>query len=59
MSSPHRTLVLGDPLVHLGDEDWIADGALVIEDGVVVDVGPRSKFDGGTFDETLDRKSVV
>ena len=48
-----RTLVLGDPIVHLGDEDVIPDGALVIEDGKVVDVGPRTKFEGGTFDETL------
>jgi 5-methylthioadenosine/S-adenosylhomocysteine deaminase len=48
-----RTLVLGDPVVHLGDGDWIADGALVIEDGVVVDVGPRERFDGGTFDDVI------
>lgn len=48
-----RTLVLGDPVVHLGDDGWIADGALVIEDGKVADVGPRSRFAGGTFDEVL------
>jgi len=52
-SVERRTLVLGDPLVHLGEDDFIADGALVIEDGVVVDVGPRERFEGGSFDETL------
>jgi len=49
MSSTRRTLVLGDPLVQLGDEEWIADGALVIEDGHVADVTPwpdRQKFAG-------------
>jgi CheY-like chemotaxis protein len=27
-----RTLVLGDPVVHLGDEPFIRDGGLVVED---------------------------
>jgi 5-methylthioadenosine/S-adenosylhomocysteine deaminase len=48
-----RTLVLGDPMVHLGTEAFIPDGALVIEDGKVADVGPRSRFEGGSFDEVL------
>lgn len=48
-----RALVLGDPVVHLGEEDFIADGALVVEDGKVADVGPRSRFEGGTFDEVI------
>jgi 5-methylthioadenosine/S-adenosylhomocysteine deaminase len=48
-----RTLVLGDPLVHLGDEPFIPDGGLVVEDGRVVDVGPRAKFEGATFDEVI------
>ncbi|OJU83168.1 MAG: hypothetical protein BGO11_05260 [Solirubrobacterales bacterium 70-9] len=48
-----RTLVIGDPVVVLGAEDTIADGALVIEDGKVVDVGPREKFEGGRFDEVI------
>jgi 5-methylthioadenosine/S-adenosylhomocysteine deaminase len=48
-----RTLVLGDPLVHLGEEDFIRDGALVVEDGKVADVGPRSRFEGGTFDDVI------
>ena len=48
-----RTLVLGDPIVHLGDGDWIPDGALVVEDGVVAEVGPRERFEGGTFDDVI------
>src|SRR5439155_12078369 len=48
-----RTLVLGDPIVHLGDEAFVPDGGLVIEDGTVIDVGPRSRFEGGTFDEVI------
>src|SRR5262245_35650495 len=48
-----RTLVLGDPVVHLGDEAFIPDGALVIEDGRIIDVGPRSKFEDGAFEEVL------
>ena len=48
-----RTLVLGDPVVHLGDDPFIPDGGLVIEDGTITDVGPRSRFEGGDFDEVL------
>ena len=48
-----RTLVLGDPVVHLGDEPFIPDGGIVVEDGKVTDAGPRSKFEGGTFDEVI------
>ena len=48
-----RTLVLGDPVVHLGDEPFVPDGGLVIEDGRVVDVGPRSRFESGSFDEVI------
>jgi 5-methylthioadenosine/S-adenosylhomocysteine deaminase len=48
-----RTLVLGDPVVHLGEQAFIRDGGVVVEDGRVVDVGPRSQFEGGTFDDVL------
>ncbi|MFN8217897.1 MAG: amidohydrolase family protein [Solirubrobacterales bacterium] len=48
-----RTLVIGDPVVVLGKEDVIPDGALVIEDGVVADVGPRERFEGGEFDDVI------
>jgi len=48
-----RTLIVGDPVVHLGDEPLIADGAIVVEDGKVADVGARARLESGTFDETL------
>ena len=41
-----RTLVLGDPVVHLGDEPFIPDGGIVVEDGKVTDAGPRSEVRG-------------
>lgn len=41
-----RVLVVGDPLVVLGDVGVIRDGALVVEDGVVTRVGPRAELEG-------------
>ncbi len=48
-----RSLIIGDPVVYLGDEPFIADGAVVVEDGRVADVGPRSRVEHGGFDETI------
>jgi 5-methylthioadenosine/S-adenosylhomocysteine deaminase len=48
-----RTLVLGDPLVHLGDEPFIRDGGLVVEDGRIVAVGPRARFESGNYDRIV------
>ncbi len=36
-----RTLVLGDPIVSLGDQTLIPDGALIVEGPAIVAAGPR------------------
>ena len=49
-----RTLILGDPVFTLGTGVAIPDGALVVEDGVVVDAGPRAALaDRGPFSRVL------
>jgi 5-methylthioadenosine/S-adenosylhomocysteine deaminase len=48
-----KTLVIGDPVVLLGADDLIADGAVVVEDGTIVDVGPRERLAGGEFDDVF------
>ncbi|MDY7100605.1 MAG: amidohydrolase family protein [Actinomycetota bacterium] len=51
-----RTLVIGDPVVVLGNgrEPVIGDGALVIEDRVVTEVGPRAELEShGPFDSVI------
>jgi 5-methylthioadenosine/S-adenosylhomocysteine deaminase len=48
-----RTLVVGDPLVHLGDEAYIRDGALVVEDGTITAVGHRAELESGQFDRVV------
>ncbi|MEM3567564.1 MAG: imidazolonepropionase, partial [Thermoplasmata archaeon] len=37
----------------------IRDGAVVVENGTIVDVGKTKDFDGGTYDEILDAKGRV
>lgn len=51
---PRRVLVKGDPVFVGGALGAIDDGALIVEDGVIVDVGPRALLvDRGPFDETI------
>jgi 5-methylthioadenosine/S-adenosylhomocysteine deaminase len=54
MTKPPRTLVLGDPVVTLGDPAVIPDGALIVEGSRVVEVGTRVELEGrGPFDRTV------
>jgi 5-methylthioadenosine/S-adenosylhomocysteine deaminase len=49
-----RLLILGDPVVTLGAQALIPDGALVVEDGTVVAAGPRERLEAqGPFDRVL------
>lgn len=49
-----RTLVLGDQVVSLGDEDVISDGAVVVVDDVIESVGTREDLAGrGSFDRVI------
>ena len=49
-----RLLVLGDPVVTLGSDVLIPDGALVVEDGTVAAAGPRERMEAlGPFDRVL------
>ena len=49
-----RTLVSGSTVVANGSVGTIDDGALIIEDGVVTDVGPRRRIEAqGPFDTEL------
>jgi len=49
-----RCLVLGDPVVNLGIEPYITDGALIVEGPSVVEVGRRRDLeDKGPFDRVI------
>jgi 5-methylthioadenosine/S-adenosylhomocysteine deaminase len=49
-----RILIVGDPVVALGGAGVIADGAVLVEDSQVVEVGPRAQLeDHGPFDRVL------
>ncbi|MDE0290267.1 MAG: hypothetical protein OXM88_17075, partial [bacterium] len=51
-----RTLVMGDPLVVLGDDSpgYIRDGALVVEGRTIVRLGKRHDLEGfGPFDRRV------
>ncbi len=49
-----RLLVLGDPVVSLGEQTLIPDGALVVEDATITAVGPRAELEKrGPFDRVL------
>lgn len=52
--SGERILVTGDPVVTLGSAGIIYDGAVIVEDGVIVDVGPRALLEArGEFTTRL------
>lgn len=54
----NRTLVLGDPIVCLAEQDQIADGGVIIEDNLIVEVGARKDLlQHGPFDEVLGSES--
>ena len=53
-----RTLVLGDPVVALGAQTLIPDGALVVEGPTIVAAGPREELERlGPFDRVLGSAS--
>lgn len=48
------TLVIGDPVIVLGATGAIRDGALVVEDGKVVRVGPRAELEAaGPYERVI------
>jgi 5-methylthioadenosine/S-adenosylhomocysteine deaminase len=54
MAAVPRCLVLGDPVVSLGAETLLPDGALIVEGSDIVDVGPRAVLETrGPFDRVL------
>jgi 5-methylthioadenosine/S-adenosylhomocysteine deaminase len=49
-----RTLVLGDPVVSLGEQTLIPDGALIVEGSTIVAAGPSDELEArGPFDGVL------
>jgi len=49
-----RSLVLGDPVVALGDRTLIPDGALIVEGSTITAAGPRAELERrGPFDRVL------
>jgi 5-methylthioadenosine/S-adenosylhomocysteine deaminase len=49
-----RTLVLGDPVVSLGEQTLIPDGALIVEGSTIVAAGPRDELEArGPFESVL------
>jgi len=56
-----RTLVLGDPVITLGDQAFIHDGALIVEGNRITAVGTRAEVElRGPFTEVLGgRDSIV
>ena len=63
-AAPVRTLVVGNPLVVLGDRTpgFVTDGALVVDGTTVSAVGTRTEMESlGPFDRTLgsDRHAVL
>ena len=49
-----RILVVGDPVVHLGEEAFIPDGAVIVEGRSIVEVGTRADLEAkGPFDRVI------
>jgi 5-methylthioadenosine/S-adenosylhomocysteine deaminase len=44
---------MGDPVVHLGEQAFLPDAAIVIEDDKIVHVGSRAELETGTYDEVV------
>jgi 5-methylthioadenosine/S-adenosylhomocysteine deaminase len=54
VTSGARTLVLGDPVVALGERALIWDGALIVEGSTITAAGPRAELEEqGPFDRVL------
>lgn len=49
-----RYLVVGNPVVTVGEQDFIPDGALIVEDRVITAAGPREQLEQrGPFDRVI------
>lgn len=49
-----RYLIVGDPVVVLGDEPYLEDGAVIVEDERIVAAGPREELEqAGEFERVL------
>ncbi len=49
-----RTLLAGGAVLADGDLGTIADGALVVEDGIIIEVGERARLEAhGPFEAVL------
>ncbi len=55
-----RYLIVGDPVVTLGDEAYIADGAVIVEGQTIVAAGPRAELESaGPFERVLGSRDHI